>query len=82
MEETKKKRRSPRPRCISGQRHRWIMGAALRASDGGQLASNNKRRSDHLRGQCRHCHKVRNFHPYAAQSRRAFGVMVAKRRAA
>lgn len=77
-----KKRRSPRPRCLKGQRHRWILGKALKASEGGALASDSPRRSDHLRGQCRKCDKVRNFHPYAAQSRRAFGAMVGKRRAA
>ncbi len=83
--EATKKRRSPRPRCLKGQRHRWIMGAALRASDGGHLASDNDGkggRPNHLRGQCRKCGKVRHFHPFAAQSRRTFGAMVGKRRAA
>ena len=79
--EATKKRRSPRPRCLKGQRHRWIMGSALKASDSGYLVSSNGK-ANHLRGECRKCHKIRHFHPFAANSRRTFGAMVAKRRAA
>ena len=80
IEATTKKRRSPKPRCLNGQRHRWIMGSALKASEGGTLGGERAR--SHLRGECRHCHKVRNFHPYAATSQRVMGVYAGKRRAA
>lgn len=70
-----------RPRCLKGQRHRWIMGKALKASDNGALTSGTKR-ANHLTGTCRYCHKTKTFHPYAATSRRAFGAMVGKSKAA
>ena len=79
-EATKKRRRSPRIRCIKGQRHRWLLGNAFRASEAGTLGGERAR--SHLRGVCRHCHKVRNFHPFAARSRQEFGALAWKRRVA
>ncbi len=76
-----KTRRTRRPRCLKGQRHRWLMGKALAVSDSGQLTSATGKRGAHLTGVCRKCHKVRHFHPHAAK-RRVFGQFAAKRSAA
>lgn len=81
MRNTSTHRRYRRPRCLKGQRHRWLFGSALKATDSGHLTSGTGTKGAHLTAACRKCHKVRHFHPYAAK-RRVFGVMVAKRRAA
>ncbi len=79
-EETTTQRRTRRPRCLKGQRHRWIMGAALKASDSGVLGGGGGRnRANHLRGECRYCHEVRRFHTFGSNSRHAFGAIVARR---
>ena len=78
--EAKKKRRSPRIRCLKGQRHRWLLGSASRASDAGTLGGERPR--SHLRGECRYCHKVRNFHPYAAKGKRMLGTLSTKKQVA
>ena len=49
---------------MKGQRHVWLLGAALFADDDGNLLSLPTRA--HLKGTCRKCHKARAFHPYAA----------------
>ena len=72
MKKMQTHRRYRRPRCLKGQRHRWIMGKASAATDSGQLTSADGQRAGHLMGTCRKCHKVRRFHPYAAK-RRVFG---------
>ncbi len=53
-------RRRTRKLCLKGQRHVWIMGAALIASSGGDLTG---RARTHLNGICRRCHKSQAFHP-------------------
>lgn len=55
-------RRYRRPRCLTGQRHTWTLGAATTASPSGQLMGQGQ---SHLRGVCGNCHKVRCFHPHA-----------------
>lgn len=81
MQKTSTHRRYRRPKCLKGQRHRWIMGSAMAATDSGHLTSGDGQLSGHLTGVCRKCHKVRRFHPFAAKSR-VFGQFAASRRAA
>lgn len=75
-----KTRRYKRPRCLKGQRHRWIMGKALAATDYGTLTS-GKGQPSHLRGECKKCHKVKTFHPFAGRGQRLFGQYAAKKAA-
>lgn len=56
-------RRFRRPRCLKGQRHVWVLGAATIASPTGQLSGPG---GAHLRGTCDNCRKARTFHPNAA----------------
>lgn len=58
--------RRRRPRCLKGERHRWILGSALVVASTGQLMSSDGR-GGHLRGRCRKCGKRRMFHPYRAK---------------
>ncbi len=54
-------RRYRKPRCLTGQRHRWALGAAQFADEDGTLRSYPTRA--HLKGTCRKCYKARAFHP-------------------
>ena len=54
--------------CLKGQRHIWVMGAALVANDGGDLVSGGRART-HLNGTCRRCHKTQAFHPMGQHQR-------------
>lgn len=67
-------RRYKRIRCLTGQRHRWMLGEAQFADDDGTLRSYPTRA--HLKGTCQKCHKARAFHPNAKRDAddRAFKV--------
>lgn len=67
-------RRYRKPRCLTGQRHFWTLGAAQFADDDGTLRSSPTRA--HLKGTCKKCFKARVFHPHAARDAadRAFRV--------
>lgn len=65
MGQKRMKKRYRRPMCLTGQKHCWLMGAALMDNGSGHLTSANGSQ-DHLKGACRKCGKRRMFHPHAA----------------
>ncbi len=58
------------------------MGSALTASESGSLTSGGDNRTGHLTGECRKCHKVRRFHPFAAKKWMKVGMFSANKKVA